>query len=447
LLGLSLTPGGFATSPPPLKSGSHFRVGAARHPLAAPDYVGTFDSADCNALVGWAADRSRPNTPINVTVVFDSTLTQTVSASASRADSAAIGAAVGGGDNGLHAFNIPLPTALKNGAPHSIEVRFEASTVGLTSSPRTVTCGPAAFVIPNPKITSFRIQSDSNKTTTDPNLNLVVEFSRAPSFYRMGEVHNLYNPEQDLKNLQWQPYTAGMSFTFHLRTSEPYGTRSVFMQVNSGTSESGASPPEGDSVILAPLHTKTFTLTGPALKTFLDRAKAIGYRFSLSGPTRTGNVPCPNGTIPDPPLAKGTDFFETWTAKLFDKSGPDRELLPFWKVTEINVGDVFKPGDQSDVKVSGPTTGNGDEDPFRSVVFKRGFAVSGGGGGSVFNPPNAFAFACVPANDSSRPDPASLVTSITLVGPDDKTPEDALFPPPSQTLLTSPLLKLPPRFP
>src|SRR5262249_35929341 len=75
-----------------------------------PNYVGFIDQADCSALRGWAADRNRLNTSINVQVYDGSTLIATVMANGSRPD---VGAALG--DNGMHGFSIATPASLKNG--------------------------------------------------------------------------------------------------------------------------------------------------------------------------------------------------------------------------------------------------------------------------------------------------------------------------------------------
>jgi len=49
---------------------------------APPNYVGFVDQADCNGLMGWAADRNRLNTPINVEIYDGTTLIATVLAGA-----------------------------------------------------------------------------------------------------------------------------------------------------------------------------------------------------------------------------------------------------------------------------------------------------------------------------------------------------------------------------
>lgn len=102
----------------------------------APNYVGFLDQADCDLIKGWAADRNRLNTSINVSVYDGSTLIATVTANQLRSD---VGAFLG--DNGLHGFSIPTPSSLKNGASHTVSVKFESGNTNLGNSPRSITCG------------------------------------------------------------------------------------------------------------------------------------------------------------------------------------------------------------------------------------------------------------------------------------------------------------------
>src|SRR5262249_49386753 len=101
-----------------------------------PNYVGFVDHAGCDFIGGWAADRNRLNPPINVQIYDGSTLIATVLANSSRTD---VGAFLG--DNGLHGFSVTTPASLKDGAPHSVHIKFEASATELSSSPASITCG------------------------------------------------------------------------------------------------------------------------------------------------------------------------------------------------------------------------------------------------------------------------------------------------------------------
>ena len=91
------------------------------------DFVGHVDVANERAIYGWAADRKRPNVPITVSLYDGSTRIATSTADLSRMDLAAYL-----GDNGRHGFAIPFPTALKDGRPHRISLRFETNGSCLT---------------------------------------------------------------------------------------------------------------------------------------------------------------------------------------------------------------------------------------------------------------------------------------------------------------------------
>ena len=102
-----------------------------------PVYEGFVDNVSCDSITGWAADRNRLNTSINVKIYDGSTLVTTVLARDLRTD---VGSYLG--DNGKHGFAIKLPTRFKDGQQHILRVRFEDSTTAnLTNSPKTMTCG------------------------------------------------------------------------------------------------------------------------------------------------------------------------------------------------------------------------------------------------------------------------------------------------------------------
>jgi len=101
-----------------------------------PFYEGFVDYVDCDAIVGWAADRNSLNTSITVSIYDGSTLVTTVLANELRSD---VGAYFG--DNGRHGFAIPMPSRFKNGLQHTLRVKFEAGTHELIGSPRTIACG------------------------------------------------------------------------------------------------------------------------------------------------------------------------------------------------------------------------------------------------------------------------------------------------------------------
>src|SRR5262249_11460042 len=92
-------------------------------------YIGNVDHAWCDNIRGWAADRNRLNTSINVQIYDGTTLIGTVLANQSRPD---IGSSLG--DNGLHGFNFTTPASLQDGAAHAVHVKFEASITELGNS-------------------------------------------------------------------------------------------------------------------------------------------------------------------------------------------------------------------------------------------------------------------------------------------------------------------------
>jgi hypothetical protein len=100
-----------------------------------PNYDGFVDHLGCDTISGWAADRNRLNTSINVEIYDGTTLLTIALAGNSRPD---VGSFLG--DNGLHGFTISTPVQLKDGAAHTVHVKFETSTTELTGSPVTQTC-------------------------------------------------------------------------------------------------------------------------------------------------------------------------------------------------------------------------------------------------------------------------------------------------------------------
>ncbi len=102
-----------------------------------PSYAGFQDDGGCTAISGWMADRNSPNVPLNVDVYDGSALLATVPANLYRADAAAQA-----GDNGYHAFSLPVPEALINRQPHTMTVRVSGRDVWVPYSPRMIQCTP-----------------------------------------------------------------------------------------------------------------------------------------------------------------------------------------------------------------------------------------------------------------------------------------------------------------
>jgi RHS repeat-associated protein len=105
----------------------------------APNYDGFFDVADCNVIAGWAWNANQPNTPIKLDVYDGNTLIKTVAANQFRQD--LLNAGIG---NGVHGFSIATPASLKNGAAHTIRVKFAGTSTELYNSPKSITCAAPA---------------------------------------------------------------------------------------------------------------------------------------------------------------------------------------------------------------------------------------------------------------------------------------------------------------
>jgi len=114
-------------------------------PIPTLQPTGSFDSADCNTIWGWAWDPKAPNVSIDVHVYKDGpfgtgTLVIATTANIYRAD---VAAAVG--DNGNHGFSIPLPNSLKDGINHTLYIHGINTLAGglnsiIPGSPKTVNC-------------------------------------------------------------------------------------------------------------------------------------------------------------------------------------------------------------------------------------------------------------------------------------------------------------------
>ncbi|HEY6391024.1 MAG TPA: hypothetical protein VIX89_07090, partial [Bryobacteraceae bacterium] len=102
--------------------------------VSGAGFVGSLEAANCNTISGWAADKSRLNQAINVSLYNGGTLLATVPANQSRPDVAALL-----GDNGLHGFSISTPNSLKDGSAHSVQVQF--TDTGAAVGNGLVQCG------------------------------------------------------------------------------------------------------------------------------------------------------------------------------------------------------------------------------------------------------------------------------------------------------------------
>ncbi len=103
---------------------------------------GSFDSASCTTIDGWAQDQDVPNNAISVHVYIDGGFAGQTVAGNYRGDlCTGIGSC-------YHGFSFTLPDSYKNSVAHSVNVYAIDSAGGsnplLTGSPKSITCGPAA---------------------------------------------------------------------------------------------------------------------------------------------------------------------------------------------------------------------------------------------------------------------------------------------------------------
>lgn len=181
---------------------------------------------------------------------------------------------------------------------------------GASTSPAGVNCqvGGAPTTLPPITITSFTVDNlpADFKVTAPPatTLPLRATFDRQPAFFRIKEAHpDAYTtPLQNLRTASWLSLAPNAPFIilFPIDFTKPFGTRVIYLQVNSQASEDGASQIKSVSVVLTPGQLRTTVLTGAALQGFLDRAQQQGY-----GPVRPKGVRiepdlsvCPAGRLP-----------------------------------------------------------------------------------------------------------------------------------------------------
>ncbi|GAA4443342.1 hypothetical protein GCM10023091_31750 [Ravibacter arvi] len=103
---------------------------------------GDLNGMNCNGgIEGWIYDSSQPNLTLTVDL-YEGTnlLVGNVSAGTFRQD--LLNNGIG---NGYHAFGFPVPTSLKNGQPHTLDVKVTGCpNYTLSNSPMTITCSPNA---------------------------------------------------------------------------------------------------------------------------------------------------------------------------------------------------------------------------------------------------------------------------------------------------------------
>jgi hypothetical protein len=96
---------------------------------------GSFDTADCQSIRGWAWDPRRPNEPIKVDIYDGNKFVVTLVADKFRQD--LVDAGYG---DGKHGFAMVPPLKLCDGTARAIHVKFSGRPVDLKCSPRTFLC-------------------------------------------------------------------------------------------------------------------------------------------------------------------------------------------------------------------------------------------------------------------------------------------------------------------
>jgi hypothetical protein len=99
-----------------------------------PQYQGFHDGAGCNTIQGWAWDANSPNSTVNIDIYDGNALIGTTPANMYRED---LLNALGSPN---HGFSFLTPSALKNGAVHTINVKFSGTSTLLSNTARTIQC-------------------------------------------------------------------------------------------------------------------------------------------------------------------------------------------------------------------------------------------------------------------------------------------------------------------
>lgn len=187
-----------------------------------------------------------------------------------------------------------------------------------------------------PRITSFRIGSDSRGMTTDPRVTLHVTVDGPAAFYRVSE-------SREFTGAEWKPFPSGGQIPHRLDVRgndvvEPaYGTHSLFLQVKPGEANASISAIAAAGVILQPAALKEFRLIGAQLRAFVETARQRGYDFTYV-PPRPSSV-CPSTlflifTEQDLRTQRKKTAVEERIAARFEVfDGPD--LLAFWRIKAV----------------------------------------------------------------------------------------------------------------
>jgi hypothetical protein len=112
-------------------------VGNTGLAFTMPNYRSHHEAATCERVAGWIWDKNQPEGFVSVDIYDGDTLLASVPANQFRQDLLDAGE----GD-GKHAFDYTVPERLRDGQPHSIEVKVAGTELSLANSPKSVTCAP-----------------------------------------------------------------------------------------------------------------------------------------------------------------------------------------------------------------------------------------------------------------------------------------------------------------
>lgn len=281
-----------------------------------PDYLGFFQILNCNEISGWAMDKNRLNTPINVSIFDDSTLVQSVLANIARPDIVPFLQQNNIQDSGSHGFSVPFPAALKNGGAHHIRVKFESTNIELTNSPLTTACLTARDDVGFQTILTVDFKINNGASSTKGRLaslnfsaSLVTNGARQDvtvTAYRVRESPDLR--DADLSGQPWIPMPQHgliMELAEHNGAGQRYGDRKIMFQVKtSGLTSNVAS----DTITLEPVLKEYRVSASANTHPLIQYAASQGFKFPLSFYT-TCDGSCPGNVAADANLASGAASF------------------------------------------------------------------------------------------------------------------------------------------
>ena len=296
--------------------------GVCAVPTLAQNYIGFVDRVDCNRMVGWAADKNRPNVPINVSVYVDGNSSPLMTVLANKQRDPVVGAMVGSGDNSQHGFDFGAP--LRDGQPHTFTLKFESSNTLLppfgpnAANPASITCGAfnAGTASVDVLVVDFKLQNGAPSVRNRlAGLNFSVRESDGVNshdvtsdvtHFRLLESPNLLNA--NLSSQPWTPMPAHpliMELALRNGAGQRYGDRKVMFQVKTATL---TSPPVSDTITLEPvLKEYTVSASGSA-HPLIQYAASQGFTFPVSF-YETCDGSCAGNISYAPNLESGTASF------------------------------------------------------------------------------------------------------------------------------------------